>query len=172
MYISYNSRIEALYIDIIDTYLLLSQYVFNKNHNIDNLKQTTNCLKNNNSFITNYIKNVVFNMRQKYFTMHCINFIEQRFFNRFNILINDNAYNIKIRNKNFRYFRIFQNENFRASNTFVDKSYLNLEIIIFLVLYFTGHGYYRQKLNFKKTIFKNVQRKLNIIILHFKNNYY
>ena len=57
-------------------------------------------------------------------------------------------------------------------NTYINKNYLNIKAVILFVLYFKNYDYYRKNLTLKETIFKNAQRKLNITISHFQNDYY
>ena len=104
-----------------------------------------------------------------------MNFIELRFLIRFDILINDDAYNAKTRNENFKYYRFSKKIDFRIFNRVIDKNHSNLKILIFFVLYFESRDHFQRELIFEKrfsknTLFKNVQHKLNMTISHFRND--
>ena len=177
MYCFRNFRIETLYFETIEIYFQASKFNHDLNHNEKTLKRAIIWLKKNNFVVKNYIENVICNSNRRYSTMHYVNFIELRFLIRFDILINDDAYDAKTQNENFKYCRFSKKIDFRMLNRVIDKNHSNLKVLIFFVLYFENRDHFQRELIFEKkssknTLFKNAQHKLNMTISHFRNDWY
>ena len=177
MYSSHNSRVEALYSDTIETYLQASRLSFDVNHDEQCLKRAVDWLKRNNPLVEEYIEKVIFDRNRRYPAMHCSDLTELRSTNRPDILMNDDAYDAETKNENFRHFRLSEKDDLRSFNDVIDKNHPNLKALIFPVLYFENHDHYQRLFDFrcsisKETLFKNAQRKLNMTVSHFRNDWY
>ena len=132
MYTFHNSRTHELYFNSIEVYLSSSQHVFDRNHDVIELKRAIVWLTQHNSFVEIYIENNIYNMTRKYSTMHSTNFAKLRSTNRFDILINEKTYDVETRNENFRYIRLFEKKDLRSSNSVIKKNILILKSWYFL----------------------------------------
>ena len=178
MFTFHKFRIETLYLNIIDVYLKSFSRFYDLNHDKFVLKRVVVWLKTNNFFVKKYVENIVSKTNTKFLVMFFNDFTKLQFFNRFDFLMIENEYDVETRNENFKYFRIFEEIDFRKFNAVIDKNHSNFEVFIFFVLYFIDRDHFQKNSRIftqifkQKTIFKNVKRKLNITILHFRNDWY
>ena len=80
----------------------------------------------------------------------------------------------KLETKISNFFDFSKKKNLCFSNNFIDKENSNLKAFIFSILYFQSREHFQRKQyeHEKKTFFKNAQRKFNMTISHFQNDYY